>query len=72
LGTLLAVSKEVLEALRSLEGMLVPYAPPSFDGFSHLSGLGELDCSFFDSDVIVDKWWLHHIIEYAGSEPMKE
>jgi hypothetical protein len=69
---LLGISKEVLEALRSLEGALVPYFPPSFDGFGHLSSLGELDCSFFDPNVVVDKWWLHHIIKYAGSESMEE
>jgi hypothetical protein len=69
---LLAVSEEVLETLRSLKGALVPYSPPSFDGFDHLSSLGELNCLSFDFDVIVDKWWSHHIVEYAEGESMGE
>ena len=56
LGVLLVAFKEVLETLGSLEGMLAPYSPPSFDSFGHLSGFGQLDRLFFDSYVVVDKW----------------
>jgi hypothetical protein len=72
LRSLLVVFKEVLEALGSLEGALVSYSSSGFDGFGHLSGFSELDGSFFDSYVVVDKWWLYYIIEYAGGETMEE
>jgi hypothetical protein len=44
---LVIAPKEVLEALGSLEWVLVSYSPSGFDSFGHLSSFSELDCSFF-------------------------
>jgi hypothetical protein len=42
------------------------------DSFSHLSSLGELDYSFFDPNVVINKQRSYHIIKYAGDESMEE
>jgi hypothetical protein len=65
---LLVVSEVILEALGSLKRMLTSYPPSGFDDFGHLSGFGELNGSFFNPYVVVDKWRLYHVIKYAWGE----
>jgi hypothetical protein len=58
----LSVPKKVLKTLWSLKGALVPYPSSGFDGFGHLSGLGELNGLFFNPYIIINKWWAYHIV----------
>ena len=66
------VSKDALEVSRSLKCSLIFYSPFSFDSFGYLSSFGELDGTFFNSFVVLNKRQLHHIIKYARSEAVKE